>query len=280
MKRTFSFPLAAAGLLLAVGLTNCKKEQNAAPQNDFATGLSTSRTYATLSASNEDRIDSIVRNLEANSYSLSFDAPIPSAGITRTAYGADSYLVYATAPGSSRLTYQGIPYKFPVYRIPKLSNGSCPAYGSMVVIAKQINELLQKADPLKYGGLQNVELTNGGAVLMGRQQAADLFNVKTDRVEELLKGVDAKKYMLLNDPSAPSGLFIRNFYGSADLNETVLTPYSKSIKDIIKPRGIGCFNNEIMKVIKEKFEVANPSLSRGLTITPLAENRNISVLSF
>lgn len=282
MKRKFSISLVVTGLILAFGLTNCKKEQNAAPQNDATTELSAQQAYASISSATGDRIDAIVKDLALSSYSLSFDKPIASAGIIRTSYGAESSYSLVDpqdliCPDLFRKIHKLVPFpKWPTF-IPK----TCPTMIPNLDIAKSLQQFLAQADPIQFKGLQGIKTYNGNILLANENFKRQFATLQNDKIDELLKGLDPEKFVLMNHPSGSNGILARDFYGYADLNKFVFTPYNKTLRNIIVyPKIIGCFDPIVLKIIRERLQEVSPALTKKLGVTPLADAKNVAVLSF
>ena len=281
MKRTFSFPLAVTVFSIVLGFTNCKKEQ-AGRFNDSATETNGLTSFTSLTATTEDRIDAIVKDLAQSDYSLSFDKPIPTSGITKTNYGATSYVVYADPQdlicGDPIFKYY---QKYvPIWKLPQFIVPTCPDMIPFPLQFEKINELLQKADPAQFKGLQGIKLASGGILMANETFTRQYASLKADKVDEIIKGLNPERFILFGDPAKTNGFFTRKAYGFANVNDIVFKPYKKSLQDIIpKPILIGCFDPEILAVIKEGFQKVNPATYKGLGVNPIAETRSIATLS-
>lgn len=277
MKRTTSLLTAAISMVAMLVFSNCKKE---GPEGEYAQARSSiSPGFGTFESS--DRLDAIVGDLSQDSYSFSFDKPYPDAGITRTAYGADSYLAYADpqdliCPEPIRFRVK----KMGIWKIPQFIQPTCPDMIIDIIKLGQIQELVAKADPAQFAGLKQIKLLSGGGLL-----ATDKFNqqyakMQLDQVDALTKDLNPEGYALFHAPGDFSGGFTRSSYGYADLNGRVFKPTGKSLKDILKPKLKGCFDPIILSTIRERLQKLDPAIYRSLTVTPLPENKSIGVLSF
>jgi hypothetical protein len=273
MKFRITFALAATGVAALLILSNCKKEQNVTPVQRVASSESSSNLTT-------DRIDAIMKDLSTDSYSLSFDRPILSAGITRTAYGADNYLVFADpqdliCPDPIKFRQKLVP----IWKMPIFVQPTCPDMSIDIYKLEKVKELLAKAAPLKYGRLREIKLSNGGGLLAGEKFTNQYVNLKTDKIDAITKDLSGEKYLLFNPPGNVSGGFTRSFYGYADLNRIVFEPYKINLKDILKPTLKGCFDPEILAIIKERLQRIDPVAYKDLNVTPLPQNQSIGLLT-
>lgn len=267
-----------AGLAISLLVTGCSKEDNFVNKAAENNSGSSSRSFATATTT-YDRIDAIVKDLSTSNYSLSFEKAIPEAGITRTAYGADNYLAFADpqnlkCPDPIIWRYRRIP----IWRRPIIIWPTCPDMVIDIYKLRQIRDLLVKADYKQFSGLREIGLTNGGGFLATDRFTSQFPAMKLDRIDEITKGLDASRYLLLSSPGSYTTGFTRSFYGYADLNSIVFKPYGKSLKDF-KPTLKGCFDPIILSTIKQKLQSMDPATYKYLTVTPLAENKNIAMLS-
>ncbi|MBE7170623.1 MAG: hypothetical protein INR73_08530 [Williamsia sp.] len=263
-------------------LASCSKNLQQSAQPVPGITQSTIQASTTLAATREDRIDSIMKGLSADNYSLSFDKTYASAGITRTAYGADNYLVFADPQDvicGEPLRYQI--KKVPIYKRPNFVVPTCPDMSIDIWKLSQIQELLVKADPAQFKGAKQIKLADGKTLLATERFTSQYANLKSDRIDAITKDLSPDKFILLgNSDALNGGVFTRNFYGWADLNSIVFKQYKLSLKDILKPTQKGCFDPLILKVIRERLVELNASLYKNLTVTPLAQDKNIAVLSY
>lgn len=280
MKRVKALALSAT--LAAVAFTSCSKNgsfEPAASDNEKETSVLASRTTA-ITAPTSDRIDAIMKDLSSNSYSLSFDKAMPDYGITRTAYGADNYLVYADpqtlrCPDPILYRYK----KIPIWRRPNFVQPTCPDMSPDIYKLRQIRELLAKADYTKYGALKEVSLLSGGGFLADERFLSQFQNTKLDRIDEITKDLRPDSYLLLNDPNSYTDGFTRSAYGYADLNSLVFRRYGYDLKKIFRPTLKGCFDPKVLDLIRQRLQSINPVTYKSLTVSPLAENKAIATLA-
>jgi hypothetical protein len=281
MKRNSFLSLAVISVLTAVTFTNCKKDgpdygfQGGSQTNVQRTNVNSGYTFAS------DRIDEIVKDLSTQNYSLSFEKPIPSVGITRTAYGSDSYVVFADpqdliCPDPIRWKYKRVP----IWKIPTFIFPTCPDMIIDINKIRQVRELLVKGDPAQFKGLKEVGLSNGGGFLATEKLVAQYSSLRLDKIDDLTFDLDGAKYMMFHDPNSISNGFQRNFYGFADIPNIVLRPNKINLKDLLKPTLKGCFDPLILSIIKERLQRFDPATYKGLNVTPLEQNKEIAVLSF
>jgi hypothetical protein len=273
MKFRITLALAATGVAAMLTFSNCKKEQNVTPAEGFVNSENTSNLTT-------DRIDAIMKDLSTDSYSLSFDRPILSAGITRTAYGADNYLVFADpqdliCPDPIKFRQRLVP----IWKIPVIVQPTCPDMSIDIYKLEQVRELLVKAAPLKYGKLQEIKLSNGGGLLATGKFTNQYANLKTDKIDAITKDLSSEKYLLFNAPGNFDGVFTRSFYGYADLNKIVFEPYRTNLKDILKPTLKGCFDPLVLSIIRDRLQRIDPALYKDLNVTTLPQDKSIGLLT-
>ena len=281
MKHRISITLAATSVAAMLAFTSCKKDQPYDVANGDGNSNSQAYTGRTTAITAPDRIDAIVKDLSLDSYSFSFSKPMPNAGITRTAYGADNYLVYADpqdliCPEPIRIRYKSIA----IWKRPNFIQPTCPDMAIDVNKLTQVQDIIAKADPAQYGALKGIKISNGGAALAGGQFIKSYSGLQLDKLDAMTKGFDPARYILLGAPdNIKGGAFTRSFYGYADLNALVFKPYKTNLGDLLKPTLKGCFDPLILKAIREQLIQINPEIYKGLTVTPLAQNKSIAVLN-
>ncbi|MEP6947916.1 MAG: hypothetical protein ABI863_01515 [Ginsengibacter sp.] len=279
MKHRISITLAATSVAAMLTFTSCKKDLAYNEANDNGSNLAYASREASITA--PDRIDAIVKDLSLDSYSFSFSNPMPNAGITRTAYGADNYLVYADpqdliCPEPIRIRYKYVP----IWKRPNFIQPTCPDMAIDVNKLTQVQQLIAKADPAQYGSLKGIKISNGGAALASGAFIKSYSNLQLDKMDALTKGLDPSRFVLLGAPdNTKGGAFTRNFYGYADLDALVFKPYKTNLRDIIKPTIKGCFDPLILKTIRERLVEFNAGMYKGLTVTPLQQDKSIAVLN-
>jgi len=274
MKFRITFALAATVVAAMLIFSNCKKGQDVIPVQ----GIASSESSSNLTTA--DRIDAIMKDLSTDSYSLSFDKPIRSAGITRTAYGADNYLVFADpqdliCPDPIKFRQKLVP----IWKMPIFVQPTCPDMSIDISRLERVRELLAKAAPVKYGKLQEIKLSNGGGLLASEKFTNQYVNLKTDKIDAITKDLSSEKYLLFNPPGNVTGGFTRSFYGYADLNRILFEPYKINLKDILKPTLKGCFDPQILAIIKERLQRIDPVLYKDLNVTTLPQNQSIGLLT-
>lgn len=232
-------------------------------------------------------LDSIVKDLATDNYSLSFDKTYPEFGISKTAYGSDNFLVYADpqdviCPEPSRLRFPKA--KVPVYVIPKIVLPTCP---TMIPwdFSEKLADLIQKADPNVFAGLKPIKVDGGKALLANDKFTAQYASLKADKMDDsVLNNLNADKYLLLMAPDKQYAGFERGFYGNANINQLAASGTAKQsgsrLKDFFRPVYIGCFDPEIMTVLKSKLELINPQVFKSLQINQVQENARAATLSF
>jgi hypothetical protein len=278
MNRSTLSALSALTIVAFVAFTNCKKETP--PE---AVGVIQNRQETEIPgviAPTTDRIDEIVKGLAVNNYSLHFSAAIPEAGITKTAYGADSY--YAFADPQDLICPEPIRIKFkkvPVWRIPTYIPSTCPDMIIDINKLDQVRDLLLKADPVQYNGLKEVKFVDGGGLVATSRFTGQYAKASLDKMDDLFSDLKPDSYVLMNGKSDLVGGFTRSFYGYADLNNLVFRPYRINLKDILKPRLKGCFDPIVLNTIRERLQKVDPVTFGSLNVTQLAQNKNIGVLS-
>lgn len=269
-------------LAVIITLASCSKNWQQPAQT--AVGIPPSGTLASAvtAAIREDRIDSIMKGVSADNYSFSFDKTYSASGISRTAYGADNYLVFADPQDvicGEPLRYQI--KKVPIYKRPNFVVPTCPDMSIDIWKLGQIQELLIKADPAQFRTAKQIRLADGKALLATEKFTSQYANLKSDKFDALSADLSPEKFILLgNADVANGGVFARNFHGWADLNAIFFQKYKLNLKDILKPTQKGCFDPLILKVIRERLVEQNAALYKNLTVTPLPQDKNIAVLSY
>lgn len=275
MKRIMVFAVAA--IFTAFIFTNCKKEEPPITERVDESGII--GDDAEISGRSADRIDAIMKDLDKNNYSLSFNKAMPDFGITRTAYGADNYLVFADpqdliCPDPIIKRFK----KVPIWRRPAFIWPTCPDMIPDIFRLKEIRELLIKADIKQFGSLKEIQVASGGGVLAGEQMFSQFRSMKLDKIDDLTKDLNPAQYIMLNEPGRFEGGFTRNFYGYADINEIVFKKYKRNLKDLLKPTLKGCYDPLVLSEIRKRLQKFDPVAHKFLVVTPLAENKNIAVL--
>lgn len=275
MKQKISSVLTATGIVAILAFSSCKKEQTVSRADASLQDLRTAGATTTF-----DRIDEIMKDLSRDDYSLSFDKPLPSVGITRTAYGADSYLVFADpqdviCPDPIRK----IQVKVPIWKRPNFIQPTCPDMSIDIIRLKQVQDLLVKADQNQFGSLRQVKLSNGGGFLASQQYLKQNASLQPDVIDRITTGLNPEGYLLL---SAPGSEFTRSFYGYADLDAAAarrgMRMAKVNVMNLFKPTLKGCFDPQILSVIKDRLIKTNPAAYKDLNVTPLQDG--FAVLGF
>ena len=279
MKQIISFPLAATAFAALLTFSSCSKSTDVATNASTNTENATNRlAVATFAA--DDRIDAIVRDLSVDNYSFSFDKPNTGIGITRTGYGTDNYLVFADpqdliCPEPIRRRFPRVP----VWKRPQFIVPTCPDMAIDVTKLKEIENLLTKIDINRFGNMQHFRASNGATFLATESTLKTYSTLQLDKFDGITNDLNPAKFLLMSAPDPrQGGVFNRNFYGYAELNDIVFKPYRKNLKDLIKPTIKGCFDPIILKTIKERLMQVNPALYRGLEVSSLPESRAVAVL--
>lgn len=281
MKLAHSLALTAS-IVTALAITSCDKEQDAqaiSSNNPTYSTQGAARTSATYSTA-PDRIDEIVKDLSLSSYSLSLSQSYPESGVTKTAYGTDNYLAFADpqdliCPEPIRLKFK----KIPIWRRPNIIWPTCPDMIIDITRLQKVKDVLVNADYKTFGSLQEVKLITGGGFLAGEQFRSSFKTMQLDKIDELTKDLKPESFLMLNDPRNLGPGATRTFYGTADLNSIVLKPYRKNLKDILKPTLKGCFDPQVLSALRDRLQKIDQSYYKSLSVTPLAENKSIAVLS-
>jgi hypothetical protein len=220
-----------------------------------------------------ERVDDIVKDLATESYSLNFDKQYPEFGITKTAYGTESYLVYAEpgdviCPDPIRIRLKG--GGIPIFKNPKIIWPTCPDFVP-INLGEKFKDILAKADAEKFTGLELVKLANNSSFLASKQFKSQFASLKPDAIDDsVLANMDADKFLILQDPGNLSSGFTRYFYGGAPKID-----FSR-----FRPILIGCFDPRILLNIKERLVAINPAVYKSLNVSPAAgADSTIAVLS-
>lgn len=230
-------------------------------------------------ADQTDRLADILKDLDKESYSLSFEKSIDGAGIKQTSYGAESLLAYADpqdliCPEPFRLKIRRVP----IWRLPTRPVPTCP---TMIPFERfnGINELLARADPAQFGAMKAIKVDGGGALLATQLFTAPYASLKLDKYDEAMSSLDGEKFLILNAGGGDTLGMPRDFYGYGDINSTVLKKYKLSLKDILKPQLKGCYDILVLERLKELLGRMNPAAFRDLKVTPMAQDKNIGILT-
>lgn len=273
MKTPMSLALSAS-LACALLFSNCTKD-------NLIPGESVNAENSSNATTGEDRIDAIVKDLSADSYSLRFTKTYPESNITKKAYGSDSYLAFAD-PGDLicgepiRMKYKLIP----IWRRPNIVWPTCPDMTPDIYKLGEIQETLISADPKLYKTLKQVKFINQEGGFLGTNAFFKQYPaMQYDKIDDATAGLSLEKFLMLDNPSQLGVGATRSFYGYADLNKIVLKPYKKSLKDIFKPTLKGCFDPQTLKALRSKLIGIDASY-KSLTLTYLPENKSIGVLSY
>lgn len=270
MKTPLSLALSAS-IACTLLFTSCQKENTTAPANT---------QNSSDAVAGDDKIDAIMKDLSISSYSLSFDKPLPEAGITRTAYGVDNYLAFADPQDlkcgtSFRLKYRQIP----IWRRPMIVQPTCPDMIIDPLKLTEIQNLLISADKTQFGSLKQIKFLTGGGFLATEAFTGQFPKMQLDKIDDALTGMSLTKYLLLNDPKKLDAYSTKSFYGYADLNKYVFAPYKRTLGDILPPTLKGCYDPIVLNSIKAKLQKIDASLYKGLTVTYLPESKSIGILS-
>ncbi len=227
-----------------------------------------------------DTLDAITKDLEgSDQLSLSFEKAMPEAGLSKTSYGRESYLTYADPQDLICGEPFRIRYKsgIPVWRIPKMIVPTCPT----MIPFEKINlfkGVLAALDKNQFGALKEVKLQNGAALLGSEAFYRPYSALRTDAFDDsALANIDGAKFLLLRSPNDMFTGATRDFYGTANLTG-MLGEKKINWKDIFVPTLKGCFDPEILKLIKDRLIRINPELYKGLDVRPLGQDAAFSVL--
>lgn len=230
-----------------------------------------------------NRLDDIVKDLKEDSFSLSFEKTYPDYGITKTSYGAESFLAFADpqdviCPEPIRLRYPNL--QVPVFQIPKIIQPTCPTM-IPIDIATRVSDLLVKADGALFSGLKQIKLQGGNNVLLANEKFTSQYtSLRLDKIDDsVVNNVDGNKFLLLETPGNLSPGFTRGFYGYANLNDIVMKKNKLDIPHIFRPILIGCLDPQILATLRERLITLNPAVYKSLQVTPLQQDASVSVLS-
>jgi len=235
-----------------------------------------------------ERLDDIVKDLSADSYSLSFDKTYPDYGITKTSYGAESIIAYADPedvicgePWRIRFPKSSVP----IFKIPQIVQPTCPIMIPLD-IATRVEDVLTKADPVGFAGLKQLKLVDSKNVLLANEKFTGQFAaLKPDMIDDsVLNGLDYNKFLLLEEPGNLSPGFTRNFYGTANIPDNAtktntITGANTNFVKIYRPVLIGCLDPKILALIKERAIVFKLTTPTAWQLTTLGQDSTIGVLS-
>jgi hypothetical protein len=251
---TKKFILSGTAGIAAMFMLSCQKDQTQ-PFNR-ANVLSPSPVAAT--ATTDDELDAILKGLSPETYLLKFDGLPVNPYITRSIYGSLSEEVqYAGSPSPAlqKIGYTKTPWK-------KIWIKTCPDMIPYTDIAARAAELMKKADSKTFFDVTTVAI--------GRQNiiATQTFlkaaaALQPDVVDSRVVGkLDLSKFRIALPAGTTFPYATRGFYGIGDITQAAPTAVSiagtgtitwESILRRKFPNMIGCFDPEILKVIRENF---------------------------
>ena len=232
--------------------------------------------------SKKGRLDDIVKDLSADSYSLSFAKTNPDHGITKTSYGTESFIVYADPqdmicpePWRIRFPKSTVPiFRFPTMVRPIIT---CPEFVPLN-FGDRVTKILTEADPQEFSGIKQIKLVDGKNVLLANEKFTSQYaSLKADMIDDsILSGLDYNKFLLLQDPGNLSAGFTRYFYGNASM--TTMSSSEKFDFGRFRPVLIGCLDPKILTLIREKFAAWKPELNKW-QLTRSENDSTVAVLS-
>jgi hypothetical protein len=235
-------------------MLSCQKDQT--QPFDRANVLSPAPVAATATA--DDQLDAILKGLSPETYLLKFDGLAANPYITKSIYGNLSEEVqYAGSPSPAlqNIGYTKTPWK-------KIWIKTCPDMIPYTDIAARAAELMKKADSKTFFDVTTVAI--------GRQNiiATQTFlkaaaAMQPDIVDNRVVGkLDLNKFRIALPAGTTFPYATRGFYGIGDITQAAPTAVSvagtgtptwESILRRKFPNMIGCFDPEILRVIRANF---------------------------
>jgi len=232
--------------------------------------------------SKKDRLDDIVKDISADSYSLSFAKTNPDHGITKTSYGTESFIVYADpqdiiCPEPWRIRFPKS--TVPVFRFPTMVRPiiTCPEFVP-IKFGDRVKKILTEADPQEFSGIRQIKLVDGENVLLANEKFTSQYaSLKADMIDDsILNGLDYNKFLLLQDPGNLSPGFTRYFYGNASMSATSGT--EKIDFGRFRPVLIGCLDSKTLTSIRDRFVAWKPEFNKW-QLTKSQNDSTVAVLS-
>lgn len=259
--------LAGVAGIATLALFSCTKEQST-PQ---ATVTISTETGARLAGT--DELDAILKDLQPETYLLTFEGLPANNYITKSVYGTQSdETQYGGSPDYpfpfpylGRLGYNKAPFR-------KIWIKTCPTMIPVYDIAKRAVELVRKVDPRTYDDLTIFEAGKAQKILATKSFLAAGANLQPDVVDgKVTTGLALSRYRLSIPANSGLPFFTRGFYGTGDITQIAgaegrLTVYNGlKWEDILRrrfPNLIGCFDPEILKNIRERFVRLDPRFEK------------------
>jgi len=250
---TRKFILSGTAVIAAMFMLSCQKDQT--QPFDRASVLSPAPVAAT--ATTDDELDAILRGISPETYLLKFDGLAANPYITKGVYGGLSEEVqYAGSPSPAlqKIGYTKTPWK-------KIWIKTCPDMIPYTDIAAKAAELMKKADSKTFFDVTTVAV--------GRQNiiATQTFlkaaaAMQPDAIDSRVVGkLDLNKFRIaLGGTAFPYAS--RGFYGIGDITQAAPTAVrvagtgTLTWESILRrkfPNMIGCFDPEILRVIRANF---------------------------
>ncbi|MVT09632.1 hypothetical protein [Chitinophaga tropicalis] len=257
--------LAGVAGMAALALFSCRKEQQTAPQTTETSTVAGAREGG-------DELDAILQDLAPETYLLAFDGLPANNYITKPLYGALSE--------EAQFGGSGYPFPFPYLgklgydRAPfrKIWIKTCPTMIPVFDIAKRAAELVQKADPRTFADLTIFEAGKEQQVLATKSFLTAAANLQPDVIDnKVTAGLPLAKFRLTIPAGTSLPYFTRGFYGTGDITQVAgatgrLTIYNGlKWEDILRrkyPNLIGCFDPEILKILRERFVRVSPQFEK------------------
>lgn len=252
MKRNL---LVGAAGLAALALFSCKKDQ---------ASLRPDSEVAVTRAASSDEMDAILKDLQPETYLLTFDGLPANNYITKTSYGSLSDesqfgdgRTPLPLPYLARIGYTKAPFK-------KIWIKTCPTMIPYLDIAQRAAALIQKVDSKTFADLTITELSPRQEVLATKTFLAAASRLKPDVVDaKVLANSPLEKFRLSVPQGTTLPYFTRGFYGLGDITQVPASADSKLTiytslrwEDILRrkfPNMIGCFDPLVLRDIRANF---------------------------
>jgi hypothetical protein len=276
------FMLAGVVGIAALSLFSCTKDQKTADQS---LPLSQPQTGAAARTAGSDELDAILKDLSPDTYLLSFDGLPANNYITKSVYGtlSDETLFGgprypSPIPALYKIGYTSIP-------INKIWVKTCPTMIPFTDIAARAAELIKKVDSKTFADLAVTEVGANQQLLATKTFLTAASRLQPDAVDKVLAGLDLGKFRLTLPAGTTLPAFTRGFYGIGDITLVPdagarTTAYvGLKWKDILSkrfPNLIGCFDEPILKEIREKFI----TLDKGFAKMTIEEVAGGAILGF
>jgi len=251
---TKKFILFGTAGIAAMFMLSCQKDQT--QPFDRTNTLAPSPVAATVAA--DDELDAILKGLSPDTYLLKFDGLAANPYITKSVYGGLSEEVqYAGSPSPAlqKIGYTKTPWK-------KIWIKTCPDMIPYLDIAARAAELMKKADSKSFFDVTTVAIGRQN-IIATKSFLSAAAAMQPDAIDNRVVGKqDLNKFRIALPAGTTFPYATRGFYGIGDITQAAPSAVSvagtgtltwESILRRKFPNMIGCFDPEILRVIRANF---------------------------